>query len=308
MARLARLARLARVGSIYDRGRARMSGEGASAEKDVEVELLELLRQLACDGDAEKIIGGKYDREVGPWLELAYNTWRGLENPKRDGPRTLEALLHVRLGRLTGAYETKLETCKRHLRAFREEGRYGFTVVRHETVGLTVKVQWGSEKEIVKTELRRDPANEYTIADDALMGELEKLVPFENWIEVCVTTDDQTSVVYNKEDDVNFGHGTAMRRLAREQREIFGADPGGTSDIRLEMHLLVDVPGGEGLRRERGAVGGRAAGAVGGSGSQGHTGGSGSKRPFSEDVLMTYETDGDIKTMLAQLLDLGEQN
>jgi hypothetical protein len=55
------------------------------------------------------------------------------------------------------------------------------------------------------------------------------------------------------------------------------------------------VTGGEGLRRERRAVGGRVAG-------------SGSKRPFSEDVLMTYEADGDIKTMLALLLDLGEQN
>jgi hypothetical protein len=266
LAKRARLARLARAGSIYERGRARMSGEGASGAGDVEVELLELLRQLAKDAVAEKFIGGKYEREVGPWRELAYNTWRGLENPERDGPRTLEALLHVRLGRLTGAYETKLETCKRHLRAFREEGRYGFTVVRHETVGLTVKVQWGegnsSEREIVKSELRRDPANKYTIADGALMGELEKLVPFAHWIEACVTTDEQTSVVYNNEDDVNFGRGTAMRRLKREQSEIFGADPGGTSDIRLELHLLVDVPGGEALRRERGAVGGRVAGAV----------------------------------------------
>jgi hypothetical protein len=282
-----------------------MSDEGASASADVVLELLELFRQLACDGVAEKFIGGKYVREVGPWLELAYDTWRGLEMPKWDGPRTLEALLHVKFGRLTGAYETKLETCKRHLRAFREEGRYGFTVMRYETVALTVKVQWGSEKEIVMTELCRDPANKYTIADGALMGELEKLVPFAHWIQVYLTAHDQTSVVYDKEDDVNFGHGTAMRRLAREQRDIFGVDPGGTSDMKLEMDLLVDVTGGEELRRERRAVGGRVAGAVGGSGSQGHTEGSGSKRTFSEDVLMTYEADRDIKTMLALLAGFG---
>ncbi len=246
-----------------------MSGEGASASADVVLELLELLRQLACDGDAEKYIGGKNVREVGPWLMLAYDKWRGLERPEWDGPGTLEALLHVQFGRLTEAYETKLETCKRHLRAFRQEGRYGFTVMRYETVALTVKVLWGSEEEIVKTELRRDPANKYTIADGALMGELEKLVPFAHWIEVYLTAQDQTNVVYDKEDDVNFGHGTAMRRLAREQREIFGLDPGGTSDMKLEMDLLVDVPGGEELRRRRRAVGGRVAGAVGGSGSQG---------------------------------------
>jgi hypothetical protein len=39
-----------------------MSQEGASA--DVVLELLELLRQLACDGVAEKYIGGKYVIQV----------------------------------------------------------------------------------------------------------------------------------------------------------------------------------------------------------------------------------------------------
>jgi len=239
-----------------------MSGEGASA--DVVLELQELLRQLACDGDAEKYIGGKYVREVGPWLSNAYDKWRGLAGPKWDGPGTEEALLHVRLNRLTPAYEAKLETCKRHLRAFKKEGKYGFTVTRYETVALTVKVLWGSGEEIVKTELRRDPAKKYMIEDGALMGELEKLVPFAHWQELCLTAQDQTNVVYDNEEDVNFGRGTAMRRLAREQKAIFGEDPGGTSDIKLEMDLLVDASGGEELRRARIAVGGRVADAVGG--------------------------------------------
>ena len=299
-----------------------MSQEGASASADVVLELSELLRQLANDGSAEKYIGGKYVREVGPWLTLAYDKWRGLERPKWDGPGTLEALLTVTSWRLTGAYETKLETCIRHLRAFREEGKYGFRVTRYETVALTVEVLWGSEKEIVKTELRRDPANKYTIADGALMGELEKLVPFAHWLSVYLTAQDQMNVVYDNEEDVNFGRGTTMLRLRREQKDIFGVDPGGTSDIKLEMDLLVDVTGGEELRRARRAVGGRVAGAVGGSGSvagavggsgsQGHTGGSGSKRTFSEDVLdvggrksMTYEADRDIKTLLALLARFG---
>jgi hypothetical protein len=73
-----------------------MSGEGASA--DVVLELEELLRQLACDGDAEKYIGGKYVREVGPWLSNAYDKWQGMAGPKWDGPGTLEALLKVTFG------------------------------------------------------------------------------------------------------------------------------------------------------------------------------------------------------------------
>jgi len=237
-----------------------MSQEGASA--GVVLELEELLRQLACDGDTEKYIGGKYVREVGPWLSNAYDKWQGMAGPKWDGPGTLEALLNAKLGWLSPVYEEKLETCKGHLRAFRKEGTYGFTVTRYQTVALTVTVLWASGQEIVKIELRRDPATKYTIADGELMRQASQLVQFQHWQSLDLTAQDQTTVVYNKQEDVNFGQGTAMRRLAKEQRDIFGGDPGGTSDIQLEMDLLVDASGGEELRRVRRAVGGRVADAV----------------------------------------------
>ncbi len=254
------------------------------------LDLLDLLRQLACDGSTAKYIGGEYKRDVGPHLSNAYDKWQA-----RDGPGTLEALLAVKFDRLTAVYEEKLETCKRYLRAFRKDGKCGFTVTRHEIVALTIKVQWatsaGSEEETIKTEARRDPANKYTISDGELMGELEKLVPFAHWQSLYLTAQDQTNVVYDNEEDVNFGRGTAMRRLVREQKDIFGVDPDGTRNIKLEMDLLVDVTGGENLRR---VLGGRDGEPQGVAGPQG----TGSKRTFSEHV---HGKRGRMQTLLDAL-------
>ena len=211
-------------------------------------DLQELLHQLAYDKAEEKFIVGKYSKDVDVHLLNAYTKWQ-----LQDGPATLEALLTVEFIRLNSKYERKLEDCKTYLRNFRKNGAHGFTLMRYEIVTLNIKVIWAtyvqSQEEIINIQLHRDPNNQYTIPDGELMRQLEKLVPFQHWHQLSLTALDETTNVYDNEEDVNFGQGTAMRRLAREQKLIFGGDPQGIKEIKLQMHLNADLITGKNLRK-----------------------------------------------------------
>jgi hypothetical protein len=215
-------------------------------------DLQDLLRQLACDSKEQRFIAGKYSEDVDVHLSNAYTQCQ-----QHDGPATLESLLKVQMFRLSPAYEIMLEDCKMYLRVFRQDGIHGFTLTRHEIVTLTIKVLWPtdveSQEEITNIQLHRDPNNKYKIPDGELMRQLEELVPFEHWHVLTVTVlDEPTMTVYDNLVDVNFGKGTAMRRLAREERNIFGVDATGTNEIKLCLDLSVDLATGKNLRKSLG--------------------------------------------------------
>ena len=181
----------------------------------------------------------------------AYTAWKSY-----DGPVTLEALLSVRITRLRQKYQDELEHCIMILKNFREDGKYGFVVTRQEEIPVRISVCWKTgaqvKEEIIKTELHRDPKNQYKIPDAELARQLESLVPFKHWLELSIGKKDEKMIsLYECRN--NDSEETVIRRLARRQDDFFRNDSEGEKYVNINVNLNIDTDGGMYIQKESNA-------------------------------------------------------